>query len=202
MEVRFTCDCGNHIDTIVPVPDPDFTAERTRDSVSEEYEEIFCDSCLKEYEAQIISSFSGADCSINNGNIDVHYGVPYYPMEEDSEVDWLVESNDQLSIFHSQVKSVEKILNTSIDETAKFDLIVMLHGHVVAAVESYLSSTFIHLVTNSNQLLRKLVETDTEFSKRKFTLKEIFEEHEKLQRTVATYLKNLIFHNLDELVST
>lgn len=199
MEVRFTCDCSNHIDTVVSVPEPNFAAERSRDSVNEEWEEIFCEACFKEHEAHITSSFSGADCSINNGDRDVSYGVAYYPRDEEEELDWLVESNDHLSIFHSQVRSVGQILDSSIDATARFDLLVMLHGHVVAAVESYLSSTFIHLVTNSNELIRKLVETDPAFSKQKFTLKEIFEEHERLQRTVATYLKNLIFHDLKKV---
>lgn len=199
MEIRFTCDCGNHIDTVVSVPEPNFAAERSRDSVSEEWEEIFCGSCLKEHEAHITSTFSGADCSINNGDLDVNFGVAYYPMDEEEELDWLVESDDQLSIFQSQVKSVGQILDSSIEDTARFDLLVMLHGHVVAAVESYLSSTFIHLVTNSNELIRKLVETDPVFSKQKFTLKEMFEEHERLQRTVATYLNNLIFHDLKKV---
>jgi len=72
----------------------------------------------------------------------------------------------------------------------------MLHGHIVAAVESYLASTFIHKVTNSEGLIRKLVGTDPVFSKTKFTLKEIYEKHESLKLNVATYLRDLIFHDL------
>ena len=75
----------------------------------------------------------------------------------------------------------------------------MLYGHVVAAVEAYLSSTFIQKVTNSEDLTRKLVETDPTFSKMTFTLKEIFEQKDKLKLTVASHLNDLIFHNLNKV---
>ncbi|MEY8213029.1 MAG: hypothetical protein RPR97_00960, partial [Colwellia sp.] len=57
----------------------------------------------------------------------------------------------------------------------------------------------IHRVTNSEELIRKLVETDPKFSKMKFTLKEIYEKQESLKLTVATYLKDLIFHDLQKV---
>ncbi|RUO70084.1 hypothetical protein [Pseudidiomarina salinarum] len=81
-------------------------------------------------------------------------------------------------------------------QETQFSLLAMLHGHIVAAVESYLASTFIHKVTNSEALIRKLIETDPVFSKIKFTLKEIYEKHENLPLPVASYLRDLIFHDI------
>lgn len=117
----------------------------------------------------------------------------------ESELEWLIESKSQIGIFRIQIDSVETILNVNVDANAQFSLFVMLHGHVVAAVEAYLSSVFIHKVTNSEKLIQKLVETDPEFSKMKFTLKEIFQKQESLKLTVATYLNNLIFHKIDKI---
>ena len=48
-------------------------------------------------------------------------------------------------------------------------------------------------------LLYKFISSPSSFSKTKFTLKEIFEEQEKLKLTVATYLENLIFHDLKKV---
>ena len=93
---------------------------------------------------------------------------------DQDDLEWYIGSKTQIKIFQNQIKSVVKLLEVEIDEETYFSLLVMLHGHVVAAIESYLASTFIHKVTNSEELTRKLVETDPKFSNMKFTLKEIF----------------------------
>lgn len=115
------------------------------------------------------------------------------------ELEWYIYTQSQVGKFDTQIQSVRELLDVRASNEAKFSLLVMLHGHIVAAVESYLASTFIHKVTNSEELIRKLVETDPVFSKMKFTLKEIYEKHESLQLTVANYLRDLIFHDLGKV---
>ncbi len=115
------------------------------------------------------------------------------------ELEWYISSQSQIGVFDTQIQSVTELLNVQVSDETQFSLLVMLHGHIVASVESYLASTFIHKVTNSEDLIRKLVETDPVFSKIKFTLKEIFEKQEGLKLTVATYLKDLIFHDLKKV---
>jgi len=123
--------------------------------------------------------------------------------EEDywqGQLEWYIYKQSQRGIFNSQMVNVEELLHVDLTgDEATFSLLVMLHGHVVASLEAYLAGTFIHKVTNSNQLIRKLVETDPYFSNMKFTLKEIFEKKEKLKLTVADYLQNLIFHDLKKV---
>lgn len=112
------------------------------------------------------------------------------------ELEWYIYTQSQVGKFDTQIQNVSELLGMQASDEAQFSLLVMLHGHIVAAVESYLASTFIYRVTNSEHLIRKLIETDPVFSKMKFTLKEIYEKHESLQITVATYLRDLIFHDL------
>jgi len=201
MDISFTYECGEHREEVVHVSEPNFMAEKSKDSASESYEEIICDSCGVEHEITVINTFGGADCYVDNGEIDVHFGMPYYPESDydQDELEWFIGSKTQIEIFNNQIKSVEKLLEVEVDEETFFSLLVMLHGHVVAAIEAYLASTFIHQVTNSEELTRKLIETDPTFSKMKFTLKEIFEKQEGLKLTVATYLKDLIFHDLKKV---
>lgn len=196
MDISFLCECGNQIEETIDVPEPNFMAEKNKDSGVEHFEEIFCESCEKQNEIYVVNTFYAADCSVNYGNTEVSFEMPYY---DDEELEWILESENQISIFNSQLESVEKILEVDIEEEAYFNLLVMLYGHIVAAMEAYLSSTFIQKVTNCENLTRKLIETDPNFSNMKFTLKEIFEEQEKLKVTVATYLKDLIFHNLEKV---
>lgn len=112
------------------------------------------------------------------------------------ELEWYIYTQSQIGKFDTQIRSVLELLKVQASNETQFSLLVMLHGHIVAAVESYLASTFIHKVTNSNDLIRKLVESDPVFSTMKFTLKEVYEKHESLKLTVATYLRDLIFHDL------
>lgn len=118
----------------------------------------------------------------------------YWYHQEDLE--WYIYTQSQVGKFHTQIQSVIELLDVQAANETQFSLLVMLHGHIVAAVESYLASTFIYKVTNSDILIRKLVETDPVLAKMKFTLKEIYEKHENLQLTVASYLRDLIFHDL------
>ncbi|KAA0010760.1 hypothetical protein F0A17_16210 [Billgrantia pellis] len=118
---------------------------------------------------------------------------------EQEEIEWYIYTQSQAGKFDIQILSVLELLDMQASSEAKFSLLVMLHGHIVAAVESYLASTFIHKVTNSEELIRKLVETDPVFSNKKFTMKEIYEKHESLKLTVAAYLRDLIFHNLEKV---
>ncbi|MFL0862786.1 hypothetical protein [Vibrio parahaemolyticus] len=199
MDISFGCRCSHHIEATVYVPAPDFMAEKSRDSTSEHWEEIECEKCGDMYEAYITNSFSYAECSIDNGEIDVNYSVPYYPDLGEDDLDWFIESSKQFSVFERQIENVKGLLEAEVSEEQAFSLHVMLHGHVVAAVEAYLASTFIHKVTNNSDLIQKLVETDPTFSQQKFTLKEIFQKQNQLKQTVAKYLKDLIFHDLKKV---
>ncbi|MBY0498026.1 MAG: hypothetical protein K2P74_00210 [Nitrosomonas sp.] len=197
MDISFFCDCGHEICESVWAPSPNWSAETSRDSVTEDYQDIYCESCGKEHEVYITSAFAGAEISINGGNTEVMYSVAHYP--EDEEIDWAIESETQIDIYRLNVSSVQELLAAKISFTAKRSLLVMLHAHVVAATEAYLSSTFIHRVTNSEELTQKLVETDPEFAKQTFSMKELFSKRENIKVIVAKYLKELIFHKLDRV---
>ena len=148
----------------------------------------------------VINRFNGHDCYVNNGETDVSVGYPYYEEEDDDDLKRIIQSTNHISIFESHLKSVEALLQASIDEEAKFSLLVMIHGHVVAAVEGYLSSTFIHHVINSDDLMRKLVESDPVFAKMEFKIRDIYKQNDGLKRKVANYLKEIIFHDLSRVM--
>ena len=108
------------------------------------------------------------------------------------ELEWYIYSQSQIGMFNTQIKSVKALLNVQVYNDVQFSLLVMLHGHIVASLESYLASKFIQNVTNSEKLILKLVETDPNFSKMKFTLKEIYEKQQSLKLIVATYKRSHI----------
>lgn len=121
------------------------------------------------------------------------------PSTEDEE--WYQENEEKshYDILLKHLSSIDTLLDVDVPSSAEFSLLVMLHGYIVSAIEGYLAGVFIHLVTNSDDLTRKLVESDPEFSKQKFTLKEIYEKQSTLKVTVSKYLKGLIFHDLKKI---
>ncbi|WYX00533.1 hypothetical protein WMR86_07695 [Proteus vulgaris] len=118
---------------------------------------------------------------------------------EKDELEWEVQHSTQLETFNKHLSLIPKILEFQVDKEVQFSLLVMLHAHIVSALEGFLASTFIYNVTNSDQLIRKLIETDPEFRTRKFTINEIYAQHSNIKVTVAKYLKNIIFHDMSKV---
>lgn len=118
---------------------------------------------------------------------------------EQIELEWEVEYTEQLETFNKNLEAVPRILTINPENDIGFSLLVMLHAHIVSAFEHYLSSIFISQVTNSDVLTRKLIETDPEFRNRKFTMNEIYIQHDAIKKTVAAYLKNIIFHDIQKI---
>jgi hypothetical protein len=131
---------------------------------------------------------------------DSQHNPDYYEEDEHYDEDyWTVLGQSKYEIFYEIMES-SKMLNVfNIHPIAYKNMLVMLYGHIVAAVEAYLSSTFIDTVLSSENMLRKLVESDPEFAKRKFTMKEIFIKKDKLKDDVTIYLKEIIFHKISKI---
>ena len=72
----------------------------------------------------------------------------------------------------------------------------VLFANIITAIETYLSDTFVHTVISFPSLIRRLVESDPEFQKRKLELKDIFRRHDGIKVEVAEYLEGLMYHNL------
>lgn len=127
------------------------------------------------------------------------YDESCYEAEHDYEDDWSVEGKSYFEIFVENMHACKEILEVSLSHTSSKSLLVMLHAHVVTAVEAYLSSTFIQKALSAELYMRRLVENDPAFAKRKFTIQEIFTKQESLKSDLSQYLKDLIFHNIDKV---
>lgn len=197
LEVSFRCECGHKIAETIWIPSPDFSAETSRDSVTDDYQDLYCPKCNREHKLYITNSFSGANVLVNDGRTDVSIGFPYFP--EDEEIDWAISSKRQIDTYRLNVSSVQELISTITTATAKRSLLVMLYAHVVASTEAYLATTFIHRVINSEELTLRLIETDPELAKQTFSLKDIYTKREQMKLIVPQYLNDLIFHKLDKV---
>ena len=135
---------------------PDATATTDEESQREYWESLCCDGCSKDFEVHIVSTFSETVVKIP-GLVDLTYDVRDF-VEEDMAAD--IESTQQLEIYKKVTRDVISILRKGNDDDVQATLNNMLFAQVVTAVETYLSSSFIATVVNSEELIRRLVETD------------------------------------------
>lgn len=198
--LSFECDeCSELVESEeIAVPEQNYMAEKISDgeTINEGY--AICENCEKEFHIDVYSSGMGIVDNLLE-KIPISVNEIYHNEEDYDELIWEIDSTEQLEIYKNHIDSIEKLLEQSFEKKVEFNLLVMLYAHIVASVESFLSSTFIHQVTNSEKFTKRLIETDPEFGKRKFTLKEIYEEQEKVKITVASYLKSIIFHDLKKI---
>lgn len=202
LTVKFTCDVCNAAvkSEEIFVPEPNYSAEKSRDSQVIQDGSAVCESCHKEFEINLYVSFGGGYGEIEGlpDNTDIEL-IEIFDTSDSTEFQWETPSTVQFEIFKKHVSSINKLLMQQLDAETEFSLLVMLYAHVVAATEQFLSSVFIREVANSDSLIKKLIETDPEFGKRKLSLKDIYQESEQIKNTVEIYLKSLIFHDLQKI---
>lgn len=72
----------------------------------------------------------------------------------------------------------------------------LVFSHQVTALEAYLGDTLIKAVASDVQAMERLIVTDNELSKQKFTLAEIRNEPGLVERKVREHLRTILYHNL------
>ncbi|WP_318121901.1 hypothetical protein [Vibrio sp. Vb2658] len=194
--INFSCECGSIVEYLAFYPMVVADTQWEKEEFRETEQETECDRCGKPYPVLIKNNAYEVEVVVSNGEVVVANSEPQY---EESELAIITnKESTRIKLFRQQVKTVKILAHQTVDPDAEYGLNIMLFSHLVASAEGYLYSTFLHHVTNSDSLLRRLVETDPEFSKQKFSLSEIFISQEMLQTTIEKYLKDLIFHNLSK----
>ncbi|WP_417532399.1 hypothetical protein [Marinobacter lipolyticus] len=194
--ISFSCTCGSVVEHLAFYPMVVADTKKEREEFRETEQEAECNSCGRPYSILIKNNAYDLEVAVDNGEIVVTNGEPQY---EESELKVISEKeSSRIKLFREQVKTVHLLTDQRVREEAQYGLNIMLYSHLVASAEGYLYSTFLNHVINSDSLLRRLVETDPEFSKQKFSLSEIFSSQETLKHTIENYLKDLIFHNLSK----
>ncbi|AKO51388.1 hypothetical protein ABA45_02285 [Marinobacter psychrophilus] len=196
VDIHFYCPCGAVIEKTLPVPPQDPMAEQHSDSGTEYFDSAICDGCGKNFDVEVTDTYFEVDVIVAEA-VDLSFDVRDLPEEDD--VSWIIQSTQQFEEFTEVIQGVVALVETSVPTHADRTLRNMLYVQTVTTVEAYLSGAFIHAVLNSEELIQKLVESDPELAKQKFSLKEIFTQWEGLRITVGKYLKALIFHDLRKI---
>ncbi|PTQ92127.1 hypothetical protein C8P68_1142 [Mucilaginibacter yixingensis] len=117
--------------------------------------------------------------------------------EYDYQWDAINDSDGAYGNFVGEISDLRALnaLNAGSDSTnliLKRQVFIGLMG----SMETYLSDTFIKLTRSNAAFLQNFVRTYPEFSKRTFTLNELFEKHAVIAETAKTVMLEIIYHNL------
>lgn len=92
-----------------------------------------------------------------------------------------------------------RLLNTSSKGESRELLFRLLFVNAVTILETFLSDTFINTISADQFLLKKFVASNPDFKDRKFSLNELFDCLDKIEKDVRNYLLDLIWHNLPKV---
>ncbi|MCK6599925.1 MAG: hypothetical protein L6Q37_16290, partial [Bdellovibrionaceae bacterium] len=202
MDVSFECDqCSQHVEAIVYVPDPNFMAEKNKDSTVEVEAEIYCDRCGHEHAIIVSNTFYSATCYFQDdpGKY-IDHGFPYYNRNELQELQWIIESNEHREVLYKQLDIVKELKESiQVSSILSASLNIMIYAHIVAAIEGYLSASYIHTVLNSKALFNRLCFTDPQLKDLKFDICDLLNKENLIEEHVSKYLNDVIFHRVDKI---
>lgn len=97
-----------------------------------------------------------------------------------------------------QAMAVAKQLNNVVlEQTGLMDVLKrQIYVSIMAALESFLSETFVNLTNDNDHYFRRFVESFPDFSERKIPISRIFIEQELIKDTAKRAMVEVIYHNL------
>lgn len=118
-----------------------------------------------------------------------------YDYEE--QYDAITENKYYLQKFKDEIANLEALNSLKIpDEVLKVILHRQLFISVIGTMETFLADAFINLTNDNEEFLKNFIETHPEFKKRKFELREVFEEYSRIKETAKKVMLDTIYHNL------
>ena len=93
---------------------------------------------------------------------------------------------------------IEKLVDVDLDHSYQ-RFLLLLHVNIVTVLEVFLSDAFLNTAIKNQNYLRKFVERNSDFGKKKLKLNRIFERMEGLETEIRDYLLNIVWHNLAKI---
>lgn len=103
---------------------------------------------------------------------------------------------DSFPTLKEALGTVARLMKIKSDTTDEQALNRLLYANVIAALETYLSDSFINRVVPDQALLRKFLETTPEFQKRTIPYSDVFKAADDAREEAKKYLLDVVWHNL------
>lgn len=110
------------------------------------------------------------------------------------------EKKNTYNKFLEEIENVNRLNQICIEDSSLSNILKrQIFISIIGILETFLSETFIRLTDNQQEYFKSFIETHPEFKKRKFELKDIFVEKDKLKDTATKIMMDTIYHNLPQV---
>lgn len=151
---------------------------------------VFSEDSPKSILSKIDQLENGNIVDLGPGELEQHY-------DYDEQFETIRHDKEYVKRFKDELISLEKLPKIDVkDLSLKNTLNRQIFIGVISTMEAFLSDAFINLTYDNSRYFRNFVETHPEFKKRKFELKDIFYESEKIKETAKIIMLDTIYHNL------
>jgi hypothetical protein len=128
---------------------------------------------------------------------DFDYGLKHVP-EPELWADYSLPDNP-FTIFMSSYHHANDLLADYGGDAGSHLVNRMIFSHQVTALEAYLGDTLMKAILADKAAMNRLIETDKDIMKEKFSLAEIAANPNLVETTVRKHLRSILYHNLERV---
>lgn len=202
IELSFKCtDCGTKIRSdLIYIPDPNYMAEKVRDSQVESGGSAYCDDCDKMYEIDIYVTMAGGSGVIHDLDQESNIDIDETAIIDEEEFDWLFGNETFYMRFNDELNAITELNDLQSDTPAIVRSIKrQLYIALITAFEAYLADAFIYHLFHNSGYVEKFVESYKGFKERRIRLSEIFKNYQEIDKICKNELRDIIWHNIPKV---
>jgi len=118
----------------------------------------------------------------------------------DEQYEAILQNRQFYNSFESEIQNLKELNDIEIGNPSLRQILQrQVYIGVIGTLETFLSETFINLTANNEDYFKNFVKSHPNFRQRKFALREIFEQNEKLKDTAKKVMLDTIYHDLPKV---
>jgi len=200
--VHFRCPTCRHFNVQnVEVPELDYSADSPSDYTSNGEAILWCEACENEFPSAVWCNGSHCEFTLDDyPHVKLTGDPPLYSQDQN---DYWLDYDPPDDPFAICMTTLEQIGSQLTDKATHKDdpqlLNRMVFSQAITALESYLFDTLVRRVTNSRDVLVRLLNRDKVINQEKFTLQALANNERLLEEHMRKYLGSVLYHNLERV---
>lgn len=197
-EVTLACPvCSEIISKEIDVPEPDYSAEKSRDMTVDGEVEIECDSCGNVFDGDIWAGPLQCDITLReHEDVNVSCSSPGYDRPpEDWEEYWGTPEHPG-EIFDANYEQLHKIIDTQATADGSSLMNRMIFAQIITFLEAYFCDNLITGIQNHKECLLRFASKDGSIQNEPIPAAAVLQDPEIVVKKIVRNLKeNRLYHN-------
>lgn len=193
--VHFLCPvCGELIDQEVDVPEPNYTAEKSRDMTVEGETEICCEECDNCFLGDVWAGPTHCNINLRDYDVEVMCDPPEYDRPPE---DWLGEweiPDHPKKVFDLNYSELQKIIEAQASEYGGSLMNRMIFAQIFTFLEAYFCDALIKGLRDNPNLLVEFAEKDGAISAASIPASAVLRDPNAVKNWIEKNLKDRLYH--------